>query len=161
MDLLMCMVNILPDPPSGTPNELAEKGIEFFSLWIDRMGGLVAFIGAIKFALSIKSDDAKEQLQAVLTMISGFMIQAAVGNIDIFQMPAVYTQAAADAEFRAILDFIGSWARRVGALAAFLGAVLFGFAVKDNNAGQKVTALKTIAAGGITMSVAALLSSFV
>lgn len=160
MDLITLM-NILPDPPTGTPNELAQDGITFFSTWITRMGGMVAFVGAIKFALSVKSDDAKEQLQAVLTMISGFMIQAAVGNLDIFAMPAIYSQAAADAEFKAIMDFIGSWIGRVGALAAFIGAIMFGLSVRNNDAGQKVGALKTIAAGGITISVSAMLSSFV
>ena len=158
---LITLMNILPDPPTGTPNILAQDGITFFATWISRMGGLVAFVGAIKFALSVKSDDEKEQLKAVLTMISGFMIQAAVGNLGIFNMPAVYTQATANLEFQSIMRFIGSWTGRVGAIAAFIGAIMFGLSIRNNDAGQKVGALKTIAAGGITISVSAMLWSFV
>lgn len=161
MEIMSVLMNILPDPPSGTPSELAESGLEFFNLWIGRIGGLIAFIGAVKFALSIKADDAKEQLQSVLTMVSGFMIQAAISDIGIFNIPSTYTSADADVEFQSIMDFIGSWTGRVGALGAFLGAIMFGLAIRSNDASLKVSGLKTIAAGGIVISVSALLSSFV
>lgn len=161
MNIITILANILPPPPSGTPNELAESGIEFFELWISRIGGLIAFIGALKFALSVKNDDAKEQLQAILIMVSGFMIKSAINDLSIFDMPSVYTQASANAEFKSILNFIGKWARRVGALGFFIGATMFGFAIKDNNAVTKVSALKTISAGAITIAVSGILSSFV
>ena len=148
---------IIEYPPDGTPTELAGGAIEFFSLWLSRIGGIVAFAGAIKFALSIKSDDAREQLQAVLIMVSGFMIAAAVQNLDVFSIPDTYSAASAEIEFQSILDFIGSWARRVGALGMLLGAIMFGFAIKDNNAGGKVSGLKTLSAGAIAVSVSSLL----
>ena len=59
---LAAFLSFLPDPPTGTPNELAKDGIDFFQLWISRIGGIVAFIGAVKFALGVKDDEAKEQL---------------------------------------------------------------------------------------------------
>lgn len=161
MEIMSVLMNILPDPPTGTPSELAESGLEFFGLWIGRIGGLIAFIGAVKFALSIKADDAKEQLQSVLTMVSGFMIQAAISDIGIFNIPSTYTSTDADLEFQSIMNFIGSWTGRVGALAAFIGAIMFGLAIRSNEASLKVSGLKTIAAGGIVMSVSALLSTFV
>ena len=162
MHLLLLSGHILPPLPGTTdPAAIAQSGINFFSTWIARIGGIVAFIGAVRFALSIKSDDAREQLQAVLTMVSGFMIVAAVSNLGIFQIPSSYTAAAANAEFAVIMRFIGTWARRVGALAMCIGAVMFGFATKDNNPGSKVTGLKTMAAGGITAAVSTLLPLFV
>ncbi len=162
MHLLLLSGHILPPLPSTSdPAAIAQSGIDFFSTWIARIGGIVAFIGAVKFALSVKSDDAKEQLQAVLTMVSGFMIVAAVGNLGIFEIPSSYTATAANEEFAAIMRFIGRWARRVGALAMFLGGILFGLATKDNNPGSKVTGLKTMAAGGITAAVSTLLPLFV
>lgn len=161
MHIITALANILPVPPSGTPNELAEKGLEFFGLWIARIGGFVAFIGAIKLALSVKSDDAKEQLQAILIMISGFMIKAAIKDLSIFNIPATYSETAANAEFKAIMSFIGSWTRRVGAAGLLIGALMFGFSIKDNNAATKVVALKTVAAGAIVVSVSGMLSLFV
>lgn len=161
MSVIALLANILPDPPVGTPNELAETGIEFFGLWIARIGGFVAFVGAIKFALALNTDDAKEQLQSILTMVSGFIVRAAVHELDIFEIPAVYTVATANIEFRAIMDFIGDWTRRVGAVGLFIGAVMFGLAIKDNNAVTKITSLKTVVAGAIIISISAILPQFV
>ena len=153
--------SIIPSPPSGSPADLASGAISFFSLWLGRIGGIVAFSGAIKFALSIKSDDTREQLQAVLIMVSGFMIAAAVRNLNVFNIPNTYTAASAQAEFRSITTFIGDWARRVGALGMLLGAITFGLSIKDNNAGGKVSGLKTLSAGAIAVSVSAILPLFV
>lgn len=158
---LVTLASFLPDPPSGTPNELAKDGITFFQLWISRIGGLVAFIGAVKFALGIKDDEAKDQLQGVLIMVSGFMIKAAVGDLSIFNMPSVYTDADAEKEFEAILRFIGTWVSRVGGTAVLIGAIMFGFSVKDNDAVKKVSGLKTMAAGGVAVSVSAILHTFI
>lgn len=160
MNMLTIMASILPTPPSGTPAQLAADGLNFFATWIARIGGLVAFIGAIKFALSIKSDEAKDQLQSVLIMVSGFMIVSAIRDLSIFNIPATYTTAAANAEFASILTFIGRWTRRVGALGLLLGAIMFGFAIKENNATTKVTSLKTLSAGGMAMAVSVLLPTF-
>lgn len=154
------LASILPVPPSGTPSEIAQTGLTFFSTWIARIGGLVAFIGAIKFALSIKSEEAKEQLEAVLIMVSGFMIVSAVRNLSIFNIPSVYSDTAANNEFSAILGFIGKWTRRVGSLALLIGSMMFGFSIKDNNANGKVGSLKTISAGGLAIAVSAILPTF-
>lgn len=160
---MLYLLSILPTPPSGTPSEIVQTGLDFFSTWIAHIGGIVAFIGAIKFALSIKSEDAKEQLQAVLIMISGFMIVSAIRNLSIFSIPntgLISPDVAANLEFRSILSFIGKWTRRVGSLALLIGSLMFGFSVKDNNANGKVNSLKTISAGGITMAVSAILPTF-
>ena len=161
MELIQTIATILPTPPAGSPAELAQEGLTFFGLWISRVGGLVAFVGAIKFALSVKSDDSREQMLAILTMVSGFMIVAAVNDLDIFNIPAVYTPAAADLEFQSIMGFIGDWTRRVGALGLLLGAIMFGFGIKDNNATTKVTAIKTVTAGAMVAAVSLMLPLFV
>ena len=160
MDISTVMAVILPYPPGGSPADIAQNGLNFFSTWIARIGGIVAFIGAVKFALSIKNDDAKEQLQSVLVMVSGFMIVSAIRNLDIFSIPATYSAAAANAEFAAILRFIGVWIRRVGALGVFIGAIMFALSIKENNAVTKVTSLKTISAGGLVLAVSVMLPTF-
>ena len=161
--LLSGEILLPPDASIASPSDAVEHLLMHidFARWISRVGGLVAFIGAIKFALSIKSEDAREQLQAALIMVSGFMIQAAIGNLGVFDLPDVYTDAAATQEFRSILDFIGGWSRRVGALAMLLGGVIFGLAAKDSNPGSKISGLKTMAAGGMTVAVSGILSTFV
>ncbi len=155
------LLDILNTPPTGTPSELAKDGINFFATWIARAGGLIAFIGAIKLALSIKDDNAKEQLLAILVMVSGFMIKAAVQDLNIFHIPSTYSETAANAEFQSILRFIGKWTRRVGAFGMFMGAITLGLSMKNNDAGQKVNGLRTISAGGIVVAVSSILSTFV
>ena len=34
---MFTVLSILPTPPSGTPAELAQDGIDFFSTWISRI----------------------------------------------------------------------------------------------------------------------------
>ncbi len=143
--------------PTGTPEQMMGGAITFFSTWIGRVGGVVALIGAIKFALSIKNDDAKEMLSALLVMISGFIISSSVTS-GIFTVTSGMT---ADAEFTQIMQFIAKWLRRVGAVGTMIGAVMFGFAIKDNNATTKITALKTFAAGAMTLAVTAIWTAFV
>ena len=138
---------------AAVPNEAIKTGITFFSTWIARIGGIVAFIGAVKFALSVKSEDGKEQMTALLVMVSGFMIRAAVKEMNLFTIPG--------SEFSALVIFISKWIRHVGAVGTFVGAVMFAFSIKDNNAVNKVTALKTLTAGAMVVSIAALLPSFV
>jgi hypothetical protein len=149
--------SVLPTPPEGTPAELAANAIAEFTVWLLRIGGFVAFIGAVKFALSIKTEDAREQIQAVLVMVSGFMIVAAVDGLDLFS----FGVAGADAEFDSIMAFIGKWVGSVGAITLLIGAIIFALAIRDSNANAKISGLKTMAAGGITSSVAVMLPMFV
>ena len=158
MNILPIMAAILPD--TGAPENpayLAQTGLAFFGTWISRIGGLVAFIGAIKFALSIKSDETRDQLPALLTMVSGFMIQAPIANLGLFDLAAMNTETI----FQNLLLFIGRWTRRVGAAGTLVGAVMFGFSIKDNNAVGKVAALKTFAAGASVASVSGILHTFI
>gem|GEM_PF-1038435 len=134
-----------------------QSTIEFFITWIRRIGMMVAFVGAIMFALAIKSDETRDQLPALLTMVSGFMIQAAISNLGIFELATTNAETI----FQNILLFIGRWTRRVGAAGTLVGAVMFGFSIKDNNAVGKVAALKTFAAGAIVVSVSGILHTFV
>ena len=69
--------------------------------------------------------------------------------------------AGAEAAYANVIGFFITWLTCIGMLVALIGAIIFGFAVKDNNAVSKVTGMKTIAAGGITAAVSALLPQFV
>ena len=47
MQLLLAFFNALPTPPAGSPADMAQDGIAFFTTWIQRVGGIVSFVGAI------------------------------------------------------------------------------------------------------------------
>lgn len=58
--------------------------ISTFVKWIKRLGFLVAFVGAIMFALSIKNNDAEAKQNGILTMIAGFLAVAICVGVDKF-----------------------------------------------------------------------------
>ena len=161
MGYILAILTAFPTPPTGTPADMAAHGISFFSTWISRIGGLIAFAGAVKFGLSVKSEDGKEQLTGLLTMVSGFMIAVAVNSMHLFSLPETYSTAAATTEFRSIMSFIGVWIRRVGAAGMFIGGAMFGFGIKERNPVNKVSGLKVFAIGAIVESVAQILNSFI
>lgn len=100
-------------------------------------------------------------MTAILTMISGFMITAAVRGLNVFQIPAVYSDAAATTEFQAILTFIGRWMRRAGAAAILFGAIQTALAMKDNNPAPKVNGVKFMAVGGMVCAISVIINTFV
>ena len=159
--MLYTLMDIFPTPPNGTPSEVFRDNIDFFSKWISRIGGIVAFIGAVKLAISVKSDDAKEQFTALMTMVAGFMIVSAVNNMTIFNIPSSYTDQAAEKEFQSIMTFVGRWTRRVGAAVLFFGAASLMFSIKEESAGAKALASRTITAGAVIVGISAMLAFFV
>lgn len=160
-DCLHLLAPILPMPPNGAPNVVMADLIHLLSTWIARIGGLVAFAGAVKLAISFNMDDARDSVLAVLTMVSGFMIRVAVNSLDIFSIPATYSDAAAQQEFQQILHFIGTWIGRVGGFGMFVGAIIFGFAAKDSDAAAKLKGIKAMGAGAMVVAVSGILYTFV
>lgn len=61
----------------GTGADAAYQAtINFFITWIRRVGWMVAFVGAIMFALAIKNDDAERKQSGLITMVAGFVVAA-------------------------------------------------------------------------------------
>jgi hypothetical protein len=158
VEVLTFLAPTLPTPPSGTPAQIAQIAINFFALWIARVGGIVAFVGAVKFALGVKSDEAGEKVQGLLTMVSGFMIVSAVTSLNIFTATG---GAGINAEFLSIMGFIRRWTSVLGGAVTFVGGVMFALSIKEENATAKVTAMKTFAAGAIVMAASQVLHLFV
>lgn len=75
---------------SGVSNTQADTTykavIDFFVTWITRIGWLVAFVGAIMFALAIKNNDAEQKQNGLMTMIAGFVAAAVCMAADMFNL---------------------------------------------------------------------------
>ena len=54
------------------------------STWIERLGGMVVFVGGIMFALGWKRDDADQKSQGVSTIIAGALVVAITASINTF-----------------------------------------------------------------------------
>ena len=72
---------------AGGGSEAAYKStITFFITWIRRIGMMVAFVGAIMFALAIKNNDAEQKQAGLITMIAGFIVAALCAASDMFNL---------------------------------------------------------------------------
>lgn len=59
----------------------------------------------------------------------------------------------AGSSYTTVMNFFITWIRRIGAAVALIGAIMFGLAIKDNNAEQKQAGLMTMVAGFIVVAI--------
>ena len=72
---------------AGGGSEAAyQSTITFFITWIRRIGMMVAFVGAIMFALAIKNNDAEQKQAGLITMIAGFIVAALCAASSMFDL---------------------------------------------------------------------------
>ena len=75
--VMMSLCGITAFAAGGTGAEAAyQSTITFFITWIRRIGMMIAFVGAIMFALAIKNDDAERKQAGLITMVAGFVVAA-------------------------------------------------------------------------------------
>lgn len=67
---------------------------------------------------------------------------------------------SADSSFQKVVTFFVTWIRRVGALVAFVGGVMFALAIKNNDAEQKQAGLLTLVAGFVAAAVCTAVDMF-
>ncbi|MDE6848796.1 MAG: hypothetical protein K2O29_05010 [Ruminococcus sp.] len=60
---------------------------------------------------------------------------------------------AADSAYQKVINFFITWIRRIGAMVALVGAVMFGLAIKNNDADQKQAGLLTMVAGFVVFAI--------
>lgn len=71
---------------AGSSEAAYQSTIEFFTTWIRRIGMMIAFVGAIMFALAIKNNDAEQKQAGLITMISGFIVAALCAASSMFNL---------------------------------------------------------------------------
>jgi|GEM_PF-2396270 len=60
--------------------------VNFFIKWFRRIGGLVAFVGGIMFALAIKNNDAEQKQNGLMTLVAGFATAAICTGVSMFDL---------------------------------------------------------------------------
>ena len=68
--------------------------------------------------------------------------------------------ADADSSYEKVIKFFVTWIRRIGAFVALVGAVMFGLAIKNNDAEQKQNGLLTMIAGFVVVAITAAVDMF-
>ena len=83
----LCAVTAFATGGGAVGSEAAyQSTIEFFITWIRRIGMMVAFVGAIMFALAIKNNDAEQKQAGLITMIAGFIVAALCAASSMFDL---------------------------------------------------------------------------
>lgn len=65
-----------------------------------------------------------------------------------------------DAAFNNIIGFMAKWIGRIGLVIAFVGAVMFGLAIKNDDADGKQRGLMTLGAGFVVFAITKALDMF-
>ncbi len=71
---------------SATADSAYQKVVNFFLVWIRRVGALVALIGGIMFGLAVKANDPDQKERGILTMVAGFIVFAIALGADMFDL---------------------------------------------------------------------------
>jgi len=93
-----------------------------------------------------------------LTDNSNLIVNAA--EVKLLPMAALSGQTDGDAQFEAVVNFFVKWIKRVGLLVAFVGGIMFGLAIKNNDAEQKQAGLLTLVAGFVVSALCQAVSMF-
>lgn len=67
---------------------------------------------------------------------------------------------SADSTFQEVVNFFVTWLRRIGALVAFIGGIMFALAIKNNDADQKQNGLLTMVAGFVAAALCTAVDMF-
>lgn len=67
---------------------------------------------------------------------------------------------AGEAQFNTVINFFATWIGRIGLVVGFVGAVMFGLAIKNDDADAKTRGLMTLAAGFVVFAVTKALDMF-
>ncbi len=65
-----------------------------------------------------------------------------------------------DAAFNNIIGFFATWIGRIGLVVAFVGAIMFGLAIKNDDADAKTRGLMTLVSGIVVFAVTKALDMF-
>lgn len=59
----------------------------------------------------------------------------------------------ADSTYTSVINFFVTWIRRIGAVIAFVGAIMFGLSIKNHDGEQKQQGLLTMVAGFVVVAI--------
>ena len=69
---------------AGSNTDSIDGFITFIADWVVKIGGVVAMIGGIMFAVGWQRDDSEGKTRGLFTLMAGFMIMAIGKSPDIF-----------------------------------------------------------------------------
>lgn len=130
---------------------------------ISRMFSLMAVVlslGMILTFTAVSASAAEAQAAEIITMevqADTGMKFTPVANVTVManQQQQTTTASNADTSFDSMIDFITTWFTRIGLAVGLVGGIMFGLAIKDDNADGKQRGLMTLVAGLVVAAICA------
>ncbi len=76
MIAMMSMTAFAVDGGTGGDSSSFDAVVDFVVTWVQRIGYVIGFIGAVQFGLAFKNDDADGKQRGLMTLASGFIVVA-------------------------------------------------------------------------------------
>jgi len=102
-----------------------------------------------------KKKTVTKRLIKVLTVVMVMSLALAAFTVIASAAPPAAPVGGNDAEstYQSVIGFFITWLTRIGMLVALVGGIMFGLAIKSNDAEQKQAGLLTLVAGFIVAAI--------
>ncbi len=101
----------------------------------------------------------KKTAKKALVSLNTAMLMAAIFSVNAFADGSLSTSEG-ETQFNQIIQFFATWIGRIGLVVGFVGAVMFGLAIKNEDAEAKTRGLMTLASGFVVFAVTKALDLF-
>ena len=112
---------------------------------------------SVKGFIAALNAKRKKLMLSISTMVAMNMVTA------IYAFAATTEAGAGGAgeeQFNSVIKFFATWIGRIGLVVGFIGAVMFGLAIKNDDADAKTRGLMTMASGFVVYPVTLALDMF-
>lgn len=108
------------------------------------------------FIMSLKKKKARLSAQIATYFMSALSLAATA----FAKSGGGSSGGAGEEQFNIVINFFATWIGRIGLIVGFVGAVMFGLAIKNDDADAKTRGLMTLAAGFVVFAVTKALDMF-
>lgn len=112
---------------------------------------------SVKGFIAALNAKRKKLMLSISTMVAMSMITAISAFAD---GGGAGTSDAGEEQFNTVIQFFAKWIGRIGLVVGFIGAVMFGLAIKNDDADAKTRGLMTMASGFVVYAVTFALDMF-
>lgn len=156
---MITLNNIRTERKEVIPMKIKKKSV--FTRMLSLMAAVLS-LGLVLSFTAVSASAAEAPAKAIVTMeLSpvGHVIQPMANGGQQGQQDD-QPGSTAEGAYHTTIDFFITWIRRIGAAVGLIGGIMFGLAIKDNNADQKQVGLMTMVSGFVVWGVCSAASMF-
>lgn len=95
----------------------------------------------------------------IITTVTAMLTATFMTTVSAFADDAAIGDAGVD-QFNQVIEFFAKWIGRIGLVVAFVGGIMFAFAIKNEDAEAKTRGLMTLASGFVVFALTLALNLF-